>query len=146
MEIKLGHAINGTYIDHKIGTELLCKSININYHMKALRTAMSLAGAREQKLKRKVFCEKNKCSILALRQMQRGQVASVLNISMTVVHKGKLKQQTLGSTKLQICRWWKGLSTHWDECHVLQMLLNNHRITSQRWSTKRIANGDGSWG
>jgi ATP/maltotriose-dependent transcriptional regulator MalT len=59
-----------------------------------------------KELKRNVLSERNKGSNLALlaEGYSECQVASILTISKTAVHKEKVKQQTLGTTKLQTGR------------------------------------------
>ncbi len=49
---------------------------------------------------------------------------------MMAVHKNKIKQQTLGTTKLQTGRGRKQLSTDWDDRQPIQMSLNNRRMMS----------------
>ena len=77
-----------------------------------------------KELKRKVLSEEKKGSILVL--LAEGYIASILKISKTAVHKNKVKQQTLGTTKLQTGRGRKRLSTHRDDRQLIQMSLNNN--------------------
>ena len=64
-----------------------------------------------KELKRNVLSEEKKGSILDLlaEGYSERQVASILKISKTAVHKNKVKQQTLGTTKLQTGRGRKRL-------------------------------------
>ncbi|MBN3283396.1 STXB5 protein, partial [Polyodon spathula] len=55
------------------------------------------------------------------------RVASILKISKTAVHKNKVKQHTLGTTKLQTGRGRKRLSTDRDDRQLIRMSLSNPR-------------------
>ena len=59
-----------------------------------------------KQLKRQALSDEKKGSILALlaEGYSERQVASILKISKTAVHKNEVKQQTLGTTKLQAGR------------------------------------------
>ena len=74
-----------------------------------------------KRLKRKVLSEEKKGSILALlaEGYSECRVASILKISKTAVHKNKVKQQTLGSTKLQTGRGQKRLFTDRDDHQLI---------------------------
>ena len=86
-----------------------------------------------KELKRKVLSEEKKGSILALlaEGYSERHVASILKISKTAVHKNKVKQQTLGTTKLQAGRGWKRLSTDWDDC---QLICRSAPLSYQTWA------------
>uniref|UniRef100_A0AAY5L5H5 Tc1-like transposase DDE domain-containing protein n=1 Tax=Esox lucius TaxID=8010 RepID=A0AAY5L5H5_ESOLU len=94
-----------------------------------------------KELKRKALSEEKKGSILALlaEGCSERQVASILKISKTAVHKNKVKQQTLGTTELQTGRGRKRLSTARDDRQLIRMSLNNRRMTSsdlqKEWQT-----------
>uniref|UniRef100_A0AAY5KAR6 Transposase Tc1-like domain-containing protein n=1 Tax=Esox lucius TaxID=8010 RepID=A0AAY5KAR6_ESOLU len=94
-----------------------------------------------EELKRKALSEEKKGSILALlaEGFSERQVASILKISKTAVHKNKVKQQTLGTTKLQTGRGRKRLSTNRNDRQLIRMSLNNRRMTSsdlqKEWQT-----------
>lgn len=83
-----------------------------------------------KELKRKVLSAEKKCSILALlaEGYNERQVASIHK--KMAVHKNKVKQQTLGTTKLQTGRGRKRLSTERDDRQLIQMSLSNRRMTS----------------
>lgn len=85
-----------------------------------------------KELKRKVLREEKKGSSLALlaEGYSKRQVVSILKTFKTAVHKSKVKQQTLGTTKLQTSRGRKRLSTDWDNRQLSQMSLSNRRMTS----------------
>ena len=77
-----------------------------------------------KELKRKVLSEEKKGSVLALlaEGYSERQVASILKISKTAVHKNKVKQQTLRTTKLQTGRGRNdspltGMTANSCECH-----------------------------
>ena len=76
-----------------------------------------------KEMKRKVLSEKKKGAILALlaEGYSERQIASILKISKTAVHKNKVKQQTLGTTMLQPGRGRKRLSTNRDDRHLIHM-------------------------
>ena len=94
-----------------------------------------------KELQRKVLSEEKKGSILVL--LAEGytecQVASILKISKTAFHKNTVKQQTLGTTKLQTGRGRNRLSTHRDDRQLIRLSLNNRRMTSsdlqKEWQT-----------
>ncbi|XP_073405552.1 microtubule-associated serine/threonine-protein kinase 3-like isoform X2 [Dendrobates tinctorius] len=85
-----------------------------------------------KELKRKVLSEEKKGSIVALlaKGYSERHVASILKISKTAVHYNKVKQNTLGTTKLQTGRGRKRLSTDQDDRNLIRMSLSNHRMTS----------------
>ena len=66
-----------------------------------------------KEFKRKVLSEEKKGSILDVlaEGYSERQVASILKMSKTAVHKNKVEQQRLGTTKLQTGRGRKPLST-----------------------------------
>ena len=94
-----------------------------------------------KEFKRKVLSEEKKGSILVLlaEGYSERQVASILKMSKTAVHKNKVEQQRLGTTKLQTGRGRKWLPTQRDDRQLIWMSLNNRRMTSsdlqKEWQT-----------
>ena len=84
-----------------------------------------------KELKRKVLSEEKKASILALlaEGYSERKVASILKISKTAVHNNKVKQQTLGTTKLQTGRGRNRVSTDRDDRQLIRMSVSNRRMT-----------------
>lgn len=82
--------------------------------------------------KRKNLSEEKKGEILALlaEGFSERQVASILKISKTAVHKNKVKAETFGTTELQTGRGRKRLSTERDDRQLLRLSRNNRRMTS----------------
>ena len=97
-----------------------------------------------KEFKRKVLSKEKMGSTLVLlaEGYSERQVASILKISKTAVHKNTVKQQTLGTTKLQTGRGRNRLSTHRDDRQLIRMSLNNHRMTSsdcqKEWQTAKL--------